>query len=155
MTSRCSGTSTTTASEQCENYSTVSGCRNEESFPEAYRFAKANPATKFLSPASHEDQTITKKRSKKSMNNRIVTSACVLCAMLFAIQRASAEGGSLIPPGTPAPTMITLNQIEPRTPITNTTAVTISASGSYYLTSNINVATGDAIMIAASQVTLD
>jgi|ERR1035441_6161070 hypothetical protein len=89
------------------------------------------------------------------MNNRIVTSACVLCAMLFAIQRASAQGGSLIPPGTPAPTMITLNQIEPRTPITNTTAVTISASGSYYLTANITVTNGSAITITASQVTLD
>src|ERR1035438_7345881 len=89
------------------------------------------------------------------MNNRLVTSACVLCAMLFAIQRASAQGGSLIPPGTPAPTMITLSQIEPRTPITNTTAVTISASGSYYLTTNISVTSGSAITITASQVTLD
>jgi hypothetical protein len=51
--------------------------------------------------------------------------------------------------------MLTLSQVEPRTPITNTTAVTISAPGSYYLTANISVTSGSAITITASQVTLD
>jgi hypothetical protein len=51
--------------------------------------------------------------------------------------------------------MLTLSQIEPRTPITNATAVTIGASGSYYLTTNITVGTGTAITITASGVTLD
>jgi hypothetical protein len=88
------------------------------------------------------------------MNNRIVASLCVLCAILYAAQSASAQG-SLTPPGAPAPTMLTLSQVEPRTPITNTTAVTISASGSYYLTANITVTTGNAISINASGVTLD
>jgi hypothetical protein len=95
-----------------------------------------------------------KKRSKKSMNNRIVTSLCVLCALLSAIQGASAQG-PLSPPGAPAPTMRTLQQVEPRTPITNATAVTISTPGSYYLTTNISVTSGTAITITASQVTLD
>jgi hypothetical protein len=63
--------------------------------------------------------------------------------------------GPLTPPGAPAPTMKTLQQVEPRTPITNGTAVTISASGSYYLTTNITVAGGDAITINTSGVTLD
>src|ERR1017187_359451 len=63
--------------------------------------------------------------------------------------------GPLTPPGPPAPTMKTLSQVEPRTPITNTTAVTISSPGSYYLTTNITVTAGDAITITASQVTLD
>src|ERR1035441_8295747 len=88
------------------------------------------------------------------MNNRIVTSACVLCAMLFAIQRASAGGGSLIPPGTPAPTMISLDQIEPRTAITSA-PYTISSPGSYYLTANLSVTNGNAITITANRVTLD
>jgi hypothetical protein len=38
--------------------------------------------------------------------------------------------GSLTPPGAPAAMMKTLDQIEPRTAITNSGAVTISAAGS-------------------------
>src|ERR1039458_10207380 len=87
------------------------------------------------------------------MNNRIVTSLCVLCATLSAIQRASAQG-SLTPPGAPAPTMLTLSQIEPRTPITSV-PYTISTPGSYYLTTNLTVTTGSAITITTSWVTLD
>lgn len=63
--------------------------------------------------------------------------------------------GSLTPPsGTPAPTMKTLDQIESRTPI-GSVPFTISTPGSYYLTGNLNVTTGDAITIATSNVTLD
>ncbi len=62
--------------------------------------------------------------------------------------------GSLTPPGAPAPTMKTLAQIEPRTPIASA-PYTISASGSYYLTTNLSVSTGDAITIATNGVTLD
>lgn len=64
--------------------------------------------------------------------------------------------GSLTPPGAPAPTMKTLDQIEARTPIPGGTApYTISASGSYYLTGNITVASGDVITVTALNVTLD
>lgn len=63
--------------------------------------------------------------------------------------------GSLLAPGAPAPTMKSLAQIEPRTAITNTGAVTISQPGSYYLTTNITVTSGDAITIATNGVTLD
>ena len=63
--------------------------------------------------------------------------------------------GSLTPPGAPAPTMKSLSQIEPRTAVTNTGAVTISQPGSYYLTTNITVASGNAIAITADNVTLD
>ena len=88
------------------------------------------------------------------MNNRILASLCVLCTILCAFHRASAQG-PLTPPGAPAPTMLTLSQVEPRTPITNTTAVTISTPGSYYLTANISITNGSAITITANQVTLD
>lgn len=64
--------------------------------------------------------------------------------------------GSLTPPGAPAPMMKTLAQIEPRTAITNTAGlVTISQPGSYYLTGNLTVSTGDGIDINTNGVTLD
>jgi hypothetical protein len=87
------------------------------------------------------------------MNNRIITSLCILGAILCTVPRASAQG-SLTPPGAPAPTMLTLNQVEPRTAITSA-PYTVSGSGSYYLTTNITVGTGTAITINASGVTLD
>jgi hypothetical protein len=62
--------------------------------------------------------------------------------------------GSLTPPAGPEPTMKTLAQIEPRIPISSA-PFTINQSGSYYLTSNLAVSTGDAINILVSNVTLD
>ena len=62
--------------------------------------------------------------------------------------------GSLMPVGPPAPTMKTLAQIEARTPISSA-PFTINQSGSYYLTNNLTVSSGDAITIASSGVTLD
>ena len=78
-----------------------------------------------------------------------VTALFVICHSSFVIAQ-----GSLTPPGAPAPTMKTLDQVEARTPISSA-PFNISASGSYYLTGNLTVATGNAITINADQVTLD
>jgi hypothetical protein len=62
--------------------------------------------------------------------------------------------GNLTPPGAPAPMMKTLAQIEPRTPISSA-PYTISAPGSYYLTTNLMISTGTAITISVNDVTLN
>jgi hypothetical protein len=62
--------------------------------------------------------------------------------------------GSLTPPGAPAPTMKTLAQVEPRTPIA-AAPFTISQPGSYYLTTNLTVGSGTAITISSDGVMLD
>lgn len=65
----------------------------------------------------------------------------------------TATAGDLEPPGAPAPTMKTLDQVEPATPITSL-PYTISASGSYYLTGDLS-APGTGIIINTDNVTLD
>jgi parallel beta-helix repeat protein len=63
--------------------------------------------------------------------------------------------GALTPPGAPAPTMKTLAQVEPRTPISSA-PFTISAPGSYYLTTNLTGASSvNGITISSGNVTLD
>jgi Right handed beta helix region len=74
-----------------------------------------------------------------------------------------AQGDLNPPPGGPTATMKTLDQLEARTPIHKTSGspvagphFIISQPGSYYLTGNITVSTGDAIVItAASDVSID
>jgi len=62
--------------------------------------------------------------------------------------------GSLTPSGAPAPTMKTLAQIEPRTPIFSA-PFTITQPGSYYLTTNLTTTVSNAIVIVVSGVSLD
>ena len=88
----------------------------------------------------------------------------ILLATLVLPTLAFAQG-ALTPPagafsgGAPAPSMRSLDQIEPRIPLAqpanSTAGLTISAPGSYYLTGNVTVAAGNAITISASNVTLD
>ena len=68
---------------------------------------------------------------------------------------APAFAGDLTPPGAPAPTMKTLDEVEPRTPVTAADMpLTISAPGSYYFTENITTA-GNGINIQSDDVTID
>lgn len=67
--------------------------------------------------------------------------------------------GTFPPAGAPTePVMKTLQQIEPRTDVLKLAASApyiITSPGSYYLTGNISVTTGHAIVIASDNVTLD
>jgi hypothetical protein len=72
----------------------------------------------------------------------------------FVIVYSSFGQGTLTPPGAPAATMKSLAQIEPRLPISSA-PFTISAPGSYYLTTNLTVSSANAITISANNVTLD
>jgi Fe-S cluster assembly iron-binding protein IscA len=70
--------------------------------------------------------------------------------------------GPLTPPGAPAPTMKTLDQVEARRPIPPSPATpvsgphfTITEPGSYYFTGNVTVTDGPGIVITANNVTLD
>jgi hypothetical protein len=91
-------------------------------------------------------------RNESTMKTQIKLAA--ICYLLSAIPFTVFAQGVLTPPGAPAPTMKTLAQIEPRTPISSA-PFTISAPGSYYLTTNLNVSSGNAITIATNDVTLD
>jgi parallel beta-helix repeat protein len=75
-------------------------------------------------------------------------------AFLISMCAAWAQG-PLAPPSAPTPTMRTLEQVEPRIPISNI-PTTIMSRGSYYLTTNL-VATGaiTGITIQSDDVTLD
>src|SRR5262245_53371403 len=82
----------------------------------------------------------------------------ILILLIFSMALVSSFGqGGLTPPGAPAPTMKTLDQldakIERRTPISSL-PFTISAPGSYVVTSNLTSA-GAGITISANDVTVD
>ena len=88
----------------------------------------------------------------------------LLAVALLALPALALAQGSLTPAGAPAPTMRTLAQIEPRVPLQAGApsvaaeangGFTITAPGSYYLTSSIAVASGNAITITCNDVTLD
>ncbi len=84
----------------------------------------------------------------------------LLLLSTLAIPALGLAQGALTPPGAPAPSMKTLDQLEPRSVIgtpgaTRTTGFTISTSGSYVLAGPIAVASGNALTISASNVTLD
>jgi hypothetical protein len=93
---------------------------------------------------------------KTKPNHQLVAAFALLFTLI--LHPSSFGQGALTPPGPPGPTMKTLAQVEPRTPISSV-PYTITTSGSYYLTTNLtctactNAVSG--ILINASHVTLD
>jgi hypothetical protein len=97
--------------------------------------------------------------------NRIIQRNLAALALLSAfnlLPSALLGQGSLTPPGAPAPTMKSADQIEPRTIVNavNTPGdqydfFVIRHPGSYYLTTNLTVSSGSGIAINTNGVTLD
>lgn len=86
-------------------------------------------------------------------------SFAVAVSLTVAATQLSFSQGPLTPPGPPAPTMKSLDEVdaklEKRTPISSL-PFTISAPGSYYLTGNLTAATdADGIRIEVNNVTID
>jgi hypothetical protein len=77
-------------------------------------------------------------------------------ALAFSVQPLALHAqGSLAPPGAPTPTMKTLNQIEPRTPISSL-PYSINNPGSYYITTNLTGSGGaNGITINTGNVAID
>jgi parallel beta-helix repeat protein len=87
-------------------------------------------------------------------NHLLIALAMLLSALCLQPSTVRAQG-RLSPPGPPAPAMKSLEQIEPRRPISSV-PFTIAAAGSYYLTTNLTGVSGtNGITIASSNVTLD
>jgi hypothetical protein len=86
------------------------------------------------------------------MKNRLKLSTGFICVLLVTL----CQGGSLNPPAPPtAGTMKPLNDVEPRVAIHQSDMpLTISASGSYYLTQNVTSA-ANGITVNADDVTID
>jgi parallel beta-helix repeat protein len=79
----------------------------------------------------------------------------LLIGALNAQRSTALAQGTLTPPGAPAPTMKSLAQIEPRTPISSL-PFTITVPGSYYVTTNLaGTAANSGISINSGNVTVD
>jgi parallel beta-helix repeat protein len=75
------------------------------------------------------------------------------CILHAAICGRAAAQGSLTPPGAPAPTMKTLDDVRPGVPISSL-PITITNPGVYYLTRSLSVS-GNGVNINTNDVTLD
>jgi len=84
----------------------------------------------------------------------------IITILILGIGTLSFGQGTLTPPGAPAPTMKTLQQVEPRIDLATVLGDTgtqhkITTPGSYYLSENLVASNSIGIAIFASNVTLD
>lgn len=91
-----------------------------------------------------------------------MSSRILLCLLALLPPASLLAQGPLTPPGAPAPTMKTLDQVEARTDLNKlagdaTAVAVISGPGSYYLTADLSGAGGkDTVRVAtAGRVTID
>ena len=95
------------------------------------------------------------------MKKRTFRITLAVCLTVFGAGVWLAVGGDLDPSGSIGPTMKTLTEVEPRTPVQSlsddaTACYVIDQPGSYYLSSDINgVAGKSGIRISAAEVALD
>ena len=93
-------------------------------------------------------------RTKQKRTKAVVSVLVLAGLVVFAL---TAIGGNLEPSGPPGPTMKTLDEVEPRIAISSL-PYTISVSGSYYLTGDVQVdpcAPTDGITVEVNDVTID
>ena len=92
----------------------------------------------------------------ETKQKRTKTAVSILVLAGLVVFALTAIGGNLEPSAPPGPTMKTLDEVEPRIPISSV-PFTISQSGSYYLTGDLEAAyCGDhGIRIDANNVTID
>jgi len=94
------------------------------------------------------------------MQKKLIRFATI-CGLTLTVQQGFAQGSLTPPAGPPAPTMKTLQQIEPRTDVLTLSGdtqsvVRITKPGAYYLTTNIaGLAGKHGIVIASDNVSLD
>lgn len=89
------------------------------------------------------------------MKTPSLTMGLVILSVHLGTTTAVLAQGNLTPPGPPAPTMKSLAQVEPRTPISSL-PFTINNPGSYYLTANLTgVSPTNGITVAANNVSVD
>ena len=94
---------------------------------------------------------------KKATPLNVSILACLTCTLMVSNTMAQ---GSLTPPGAPAPTMKTLQQIEPRIDLATVAGDAsyhhvLNQPGSYYLSGNLAVTKSSGIKISSEGVTLD
>ena len=87
-------------------------------------------------------------------HSRLLLSCAAVMVSRVLVPLSVLAQGPLSPPGSPSPTMKSLDQIEPRMPISSL-PFNITNSGSYYLTTNLNFVGGNGITISANNVTVD
>ena len=91
-----------------------------------------------------------------TMKTNIVVPFALIATVLSALNAPLSIGfaqGALAPPGAPAPVMKSLDQIEPRTPISG--QLILNNPGSYYFTTNVTANGGYGIIIQTDNVSID